>query len=316
MSPPVFDRLSILSEPIRVRILRLLEREELAVGEIARVLQASQPTVSRHLKLLDAGGWVIRRPVGTASYFRLVEDTLSDESLALWGVVRASVEAEAADPVSQYAEDLRRLDGVLAQRSSDSEELFRRLGGRWDAVRRELFGDAYLLPTLLSLLPGELVVADLGCGTGAMLPLLAPVVGRVIGVDREAAVLEVAAARVADHPNVELRHGQLTDLPIEDLGVDVALCALVLHHVADLPSMFGEVARVLRPQGRLVLLDMVEHARDEYRSSMGHKHLGFSEQRIAELAAAAGLAVKRWRVLPPDPAAQGPGLFVAILGPA
>lgn len=316
MSSPVFERLTALSEPLRARLIRVLVREELAVGELARVLQTSQPTVSRHLKQLDEGGWVARRKVGTASYYRIALDELAAESRELWAVVSAAIEAEAQDPASHYAEDVRRLEGVLAARSGDSEELFRRLGGQWDAVRRELFGDGYLLPALLALLPPDQRVVDLGCGTGAVLPLLAPVAGQVIGVDREAAMLEVAEERVAGLTNVTLRRGLLDALPLDDASVDLALCQLVLHHVRALEPVYAEVARVLAPGGRWVVLDMVEHDREEYRETMGHQHLGFSEVNTRALAAGAGLAVVSWRVLPVDPTAQGPGLFVAVLAKA
>lgn len=308
MTSPLFDRLTALSEPIRVRLLRVLAREELAVGELARVLQTSQPTVSRHLKLLDEGGWVSRRKAGTASYFRLAE--LDADARRLWDVV--SMDDDAFES-SLYAEDLRRLDGVLAHRSGDSAELFRRLGGRWDTVRTELFGDAYVLPALLALLPPGQVIADLGCGTGTMLPLLSPVAARVIGVDREAAMLEVAEERTADLSNVTLCRGSLDALPLGDASVDIALCELVLHHVRDLEPVFAEVARVLAPCGRWVILDMVEHDREDYRDTMGHQHLGFSEAATRRLAEGAGLCVRAWRVLAPDPAAQGPALFVAVL---
>jgi ArsR family transcriptional regulator len=312
---PLFDRLVVLSEPIRVRLLRVLSREELAVGELARVLQTSQPTVSRHLKLLDGGGWVLRRRVGTATYYRLVEEELPAELSTLWAVVSSAVEAEAEAPASLYTEDLRRLDGVLANRTADSEELFRRLGGRWDQVRRELFGEGFLAHLLGALLPPEQVRADLGCGTGALLPALAHGAAQVIGLDREQAMLDVAAERTAELPQVSLRRGLLDAMPIEAATVHLAVCALVLHHVREVAPVFAEVARILRPGGRLVLLDMVEHDREDYQSTMGHQHLGFSEAGLRTLAAAGGLRLQSWTVLPPDPAAQGPGLFVASLQP-
>ncbi len=310
----LFDRLSALSEPIRVRILRVLSYEELAVGEIARVLQTSQPTVSRHLKLLDGGGWVLRRKVGTATYYRLLLGELEPELARLWEVVSAEVEEEAADPASLYAEDLRRLDGILSQRTGDSEELFRRLGGRWDSVRQELFGDGFTLWLLGALLPEGQVVADLGCGTGALLPVLAGSAGLVIGVDREQAMLDVAAERTASLPNIALRRGLLDALPIDSGQVHLAICGLVLHHIRELSPVISEVARVLAPEGRWVILDMVEHDREEYRSTMGHQHLGFSEDQLGKLLREAGLEIRSWRLLPPDPVAQGPGLFVGVVG--
>ncbi|RME25015.1 MAG: methyltransferase domain-containing protein [Deltaproteobacteria bacterium] len=315
MSPEIFDRLSLLSEPLRVRMLRLLEREELGVGELARVVQVSQPTVSRHLKQLHQGGFVVRRKAGTASLFRMHCDGLDPAARALWELVRGEVEQEARDSSSQFAEDLRRLSSVLAQRAVDSGALFRRLGSRWDGVRRELFGEAYVAPAVAAMLPDDLVIADLGCGTGATLPLLAPVAGRLIGLDREAAMLAVARQRTSGMDNVELIEGLLDDLPIPGRTVDVALCQLVLHHVADLPPVFREVARVLVEGGRFVIVDMVEHDRVDLQATMGHQHPGFSRETIAALAESTGLSLRRWQVLPPDPDAQGPGLFVAVLRP-
>lgn len=314
MSIPLYERLALLSEPLRARMLRVLEQAELSVGELARVLQTSQPTVSRHLKQLHAAGLVHTRKVGTASLVRLDPRELPEGAGALWDLVRAELEAEAVDPRSQLAEDARRLDGVLAQRAGDSEALFRMLGSRWDEVRQELFGAAYVLPALLALLPEGQVIADLGCGTGAMLPLLAPVAGRLLGVDREEAMLAVAAERCSGLPNVELRQGLLDALPLQGGSVDLALCQLVLHHVRELPPVFAEVARVLRPGGRFVLLDMVAHDRDELRATMGHVHPGFDEDTVRGLAVGAGLRLRSFRVLPPDPEAQGPGLFVATMG--
>ncbi len=315
MTTALFDRLSLLSEPLRVRMLRLLEQEELGVGELARVVQTSQPTVSRHLKQLHQGGWVIRRKAGTASLFRMSNGELDGAARDLWTLVRGEVDAEARDRSSQFAEDLRRLETVVAQRSVDSEALFRSLGSRWDGVRRELFGEGYVAPALAALLPDDLVIADLGCGTGATLPLLAPVAGRLVGLDREAAMLAVARERTAGLGNVELLQGLLDELPLETASVDIALCQLVLHHVADLPPVLAEVGRVLVPGGRFVIVDMVEHDRADLQATMGHQHPGFSEATIAALGDAAGLSLQRFHVLPPDPDAQGPGLFVAVLRP-
>ncbi len=313
MTNPVFERLSALAEPFRVRLLRVLAREELAVGEIARVLQSPQPTVSRHLKQLDAGEWVLRRRVGTATYYRMVVEALPEEARQLWSVVLAGVEADA-DAASAWAEDLRRLDGVVAARVADSAELFRRLGGRWDDVRHELFGDTFVLATVAALLPPGQRFADLGCGTGALLPVLAGAASVVYGIDREAAMLEVAAQRTSDLPNVELRQGQLDALPLPPVSVDVALCQLVLHHVEEPGRVFREVARVLAPSGRFVVVDMVEHEREEYRDTMGHRHLGFSLDAVRGFASACGMRLLSWRAIPADPAALGPSLFVAVVG--
>jgi len=180
-------------------------------------------------------------------------------------------------------------------------------------VRQELFGDGFVLATLAALLPRSTRIADLGCGTGELLPTLAHSAALVYGIDREEAMLEVAAERTAHLPNVILLNGRLDALPLPDAAVDVALCQLVFHHVRDLAPVYQEVSRIMSITGRFILVDMCEHDRAEYHETMGHQHLGFSRARVAELAEAAGLRLVAWRALPPDPQAQGPGLFVAVM---
>ena len=305
MNSTLYKHLSALSEPLRARLLRLLEAEELGVGELVRILQTPQSTISRHLKLLREQGWLERRASGTASLFRLAEP-LPDCAADLWAVVRGQLDGA-------WPEDLRRLAATLAAREMDSATFFGRHAGEWDALRRGLFGEGLLLPTLMALLPEGLTVADLGCGTGGALAALAPSAGLVIGVDREQAMLDAAAVRLGGLGNVSLRLGDLSDLPIDDGALDAAICMLVLHHVADLEAAMTEISRALAPGGRLILLDMQAHDRREYRRTMGHKHLGFSEAALAGLARGAGLRLARYTLLPPQPDALGPGLFNATL---
>jgi ArsR family transcriptional regulator len=233
-------------------------------------------------------------------------EALPAEARDLWTLVR-----DATSDVD--ADDLRRLETVVALREVDSARFFERVGGGWDILRRQLYGDEFTLHALLALLPPGLTVADLGCGTGQALSALAPHVRRAIGVDRESAMLEAAAHRLADVENVELRRGGLDALPLADAEVDAALCMLVLHHVDPLPPAFAEMARVLTAGGRCVVLDMVAHDQVEYRETMGHKHLGFAPEDVSGLAAGAGLRVTSHRALPAAADALGPPLFVAVL---
>ncbi|MFH1463087.1 MAG: metalloregulator ArsR/SmtB family transcription factor [Pseudomonadota bacterium] len=308
MEIDLFAHLCALSEPLRARLLCALERHELTVGELARALQTPQSTVSRHLKQLLERGWVERRTVGPASLFRLAEP-LPAEAARLWAVVGADLGGCAP-----FSEDLLRVESVLAQRELDSRTFFGQHAASWDALRGELYGAGFLVPTVAALLPSGLRVADLGCGTGELVQALAPSVARVFGVDQEAAMLAVARQRAQGLPNVELLQGALEALPLSAAAVDAALCMLVLHHVEDLPAVLREVARILAPGGRLVVLDMVEHDRQEYRQTMGHRHLGFSEEGLGAVARAAGLVPRSWHRLAPDPAALGPGLFLAVFG--
>ena len=284
-TPAIVGRLADLSDPARLRMLRLLADHELSVGELARALQLPQSTVSRHLKLLHDGGWIMKRQEGTASLYRLLEADLPAERRELWQLTRAQL---AGFP--PLDEDDSRLAGVLAERRTDSRAFFGRVGGEWAELRRELFGGRFTGEALLSLVSPTWTVADLGCGTGDATEHLAPHVRRVIAVDREPAMLEAARRRVAGFDNVEFRQGSLESLPIDDAALDAALVLLVLHHLEDPDAAILEIARTLRPGGVLLVVDMVAHTREEYRHTMGHRHLGFDAAQVHEWARAAGLA--------------------------
>ena len=305
-SKPVTDRLADLGESVRLRILKLLEAQELSVGEVARVVQLPQSTVSRHLKVLSDGGWLAKRSRGTATFYRLVLDDLSLHARALWLTVR-----EQMGIAGEVAEDARRLAGVLAERRLDSEAFFGRVAGEWDDVRNDLFGDRFMAPALLSFLPREWVVADLGCGTGNVSELLAPCVARVIAVDSSPVMLEAARRRLAGIKNVEFVEGDVARLPLADRSTDAAVIALVLHHLEQPETALREVWRVVRPGGRVLVVDMVGHDRTEYRHSMGHKHLGFEAGAIKGLFDGGGFDRAQVRELAGDPTSRGPGLFVA-----
>jgi len=300
------ERLSALAEPIRLRILRLLEREELSVGEVAAVLQLPQSTVSRHLKVLAEAGWALRRAEGPATLYRLVLDDLPDGDRPLWSALREQI----AD-VPEAADDTRRLKDVLADRRLDSRAFFGKVGGEWDALRGELFGSSLTLHALLSMVPSDWVVADLGSGTGNAAELLAPVVERAICVDQSETMLEAAQKRLEEHENVEYKLGELDALPLPDDSVDAAVCVLVLHHLPQPARALKEMRRIIRPGGMALVVDMLEHNRSEYRHTMGHIHLGFDPEFFRDTLATVGFVDARVRPLPSTASAKGPGTFVA-----
>ena len=306
MKLPIFQHLNDLSEPTRVRLLRLLEKEELSVGELSRIVQIPQSTISRHLKVLVQGGWLQRRAVGTASHFSIDRAGLGKETAELWSVVKSQAE-------HAYEEDSRRLHTVLAMRGADSREFFGHHADRWNALRRELFGEHFLLPTLLGLLPSHLCIADIGCGTGDVLAALGPYSHQLIGIDRELAMLEVAHERICHLENVSLRQGSVENLPIDTDSIDAALSTLVLHHVENLEAAFQEVSRALKPDGRWVILDMQPHERTEFRNTLGHLHLGLSRDTIRQLGEHVGLTIVNHRQLPKSSQVLGPALAVTTL---
>lgn len=311
-SRPITDLLATLGEQIRLRLLRLLELEEVSVGELAKVVQLPQSTVSRHLKILSEGGWLNRRNDGAATLYRMVLDDLPIGQRALWVTVREQL--VAGGQAAELSEDVRRLRMVLAERMTDSQAFFGRVAGEWDDLRVQLFGERFTPLALLSLLPGNWAIADIGCGTGNASELLAPCVERVISIDQSEPMLGAARRRLSGVRNVEFVLGSAESLPLADRSVDAALSLLVLHHIAEPARAIEEMARIVRKDrggGLVLLVDMVRHDRDHYRHTMGHRHVGFAPEEIQKLFASAGLADVRVRELPGEPDARGPGLFVA-----
>lgn len=301
---PVFDRMANLADPTRGRLLLALERRELSVGELCAVLQMPQSTVSRHLKVLGDDGWVVARREGTSRQYALEPDELDAAGRDLWQLVRGEVAG-----LSAAGEDTRRLAAVLAERRARSREFFSGVAGRWEGLRRELYGSAADASALLGLLDESWTVGDLGCGTGRLAAALAPFVRRVVAVDGSEAMLEEAGATLGGLANVERRCGELESLPVADGELDAAVLMLVLHHVADPARALAEVARVLVPGGRVLIVDMAPHERREYRQEMGHLWLGFADEQLRSWMEPAGLRVVASRPLSPDPHAKGPALF-------
>jgi ubiquinone/menaquinone biosynthesis C-methylase UbiE/DNA-binding MarR family transcriptional regulator len=306
MSPAILGWMSALSDPTRARLLRLVEHRELAVAELCEVLQLPQSTVSRHLKVLSDDGWVSSRPEGTSRLYRMSVDGKASAARRLWGLLRDQL----AEVPAAHSDD-ERLERVLAARQSRSQAFFASAAGQWDRLREELFGRALDARALPALLDERWGVGDLGCGTGGLSEALAPFVRRVVAVDGSPAMLKAARARLADHPNVEIRRGELEALPIADGELDAALFALVLHHVTEPPRALAEACRVLKPGGRLVVVDMQPHDRHEYREKMGHVWLGFPREQLLPWFESAGFERARSTPLRPDPQARGPGLFAA-----
>lgn len=304
-APAILDHLSALADATRSRILLLLERRELTVSEICAVVQLPQSTVSRHLKALADTGWVSARSESTSNAYTMTRE-LDPSARRLWLLVR-----EQVGPTPAAVQDQRRLQSALAERGTKSREFFSSSAGQWDRMRDELFGDRFHLAAFAALADASWVVGDLGCGTGQVSAALAPFVRRVVAVDGSAAMLQAARRRLHSLDNVDLRRGEIEALPIDDARLDAAVLVLVLHHIPEPPKALAEVARVLKPGGRILLVDMLPHDRESYRQQMGHVWLGFSEDHTARLLTEAGFDAIRVVELTPDARSKGPGLFVA-----
>jgi SAM-dependent methyltransferase len=302
-APPVLDRLSSLADETRARILLLLEGSEMTVSELCQVLQLPQSTVSRNLSILAREGWLSARSEGTSRHYRLARE-LDESAGRLWAAVRE----DFADSDAVRA-DGARARSVLETRAERSRAFFSAEAGRWDTLREDLFGRRAELQLLPGLLEGTEVVGDLGCGTGQLARLLAPFAGQVVGVDRSAEMLELARERLAGASNVELREGELEALPLDDASLDVAILSLVLHYTADPCRVLAEARRVLRPAGRLLVLDMERHNRAAFREEMGHVWLGFTTDELEGWLEEAGFQDIRVARPPADTDASGPLLM-------
>ena len=278
----------------------------MTVTELRAVLQLPQSTVSRHLKTLADDGWVVSRRDGTSRFYGMTLEVLDSGAQRLWPLIR-----EQVSTTNGAEQDERRLKSVLSRRRSKSEAFFASASGQWDHLRSELFGDRFHLHALLALVEPSLTVGDLGCGTGQVSELISSHVSKVIAVDGSTDMVQAARRRLKGHAHVDVRRGDMEALPIDDAQLDVAILALVLHHVPEPVRALTEVSRVLKPGGRVLIVDMLPHDRDEYQQQMGHVWLGFSEKTIKKHFEAAGFDKPKVTALPTEADVKGPSLFVA-----
>lgn len=299
----IHDRMVELADTTRCRLLAALERQELTVGELAQALQLPQSTVSRHLKILADQVWIASRAEGASRWYRR-NPRLDADMLGLWELVRSAM---ADTPAA--LQDAARIEAVVASRRTVTQAFFATASAEWDALRTGMFGARADLAAAFALLDRQLIVGDLGCGTGSLSAALAPHVGHVHAIDASPAMLTAAASRLAGFGNVSVEEGALESLPLSDGVLDVAILMLVLHHVSDPVRALREVHRVLRPGGRVLIGDMRPHAHERFREQMGHVWLGFAEPTLQEWLHEAGFVQPRYVPLPVDTDASGPALF-------
>ncbi len=270
--------LRLLADPTRLRILALLDAEELSVGELCRALDLAQSRVSNHLRLLREVDLLLERRVGTSIFLRLDLPRASNGVAGrLWEVVRRE---SAALP--EHAADRIRLEKIRAGRR-DERAFFDRLAGEWDKLAGAFETGRARERACAHLLPAELVVADLGCGTGYVAEALWTHASRLICVDSSAGMLAEAQKRLArrgDGPQIEFRAGELDRLPIADGELDGLVCAMVLHHLPALDGAVSEMRRVLKPGGTAVALELAPHHEAWMRAELGDRHLGLEPTEV------------------------------------
>jgi ArsR family transcriptional regulator len=277
------------SDPTRVRILALLEREELAVQELMDVLGMAQSRVSRHLAILRDAGLVRDRRDGTYVFYRFARP-----EAAAWQETWALVSRTLRDdPTSER--DLAALSQVMAARAERTRSFFDSVGPEWDALRKVFNDDALRSRAISRLVPPGLRVADVGTGTGILAAELARLGLRVIAIDNSARMLDAARAKLAAEGelSVELRRGEASALPLADGEVDAALAHMVLHYLPSPAEAVREMARVVKPGGSIVLVDFVRHSHEWMRQELGVAWLGFESAEVAAWCSEAGLVELR-----------------------
>jgi SAM-dependent methyltransferase/DNA-binding MarR family transcriptional regulator len=307
-----------LADPTRVRILALLEREELAVQDLMQVLGMAQSRVSRHLAILRGAGLLRGRRDGTFVYYRFVtpEGGVWRES---WELAKHSLAADgpaAADKPKDatLARDAAALARVLVARSARSRAFFDAVGPEWDALRKVFNDEALRARAVARLVPPGLRVADIGTGTGILALELAQLGLRVVAVDNSPRMLEAARAKLAAAAvrGVELRRGEASALPLADAEMDAALAHMVLQYLPSPGDAIHEMARSVRKGGVVVIVDFVRHDREWMRAELGVTWLGFAEAEVRGWFEAAGLTEFRIETLSPlSPGRDLPASFIA-----
>ncbi|RMD85061.1 MAG: methyltransferase domain-containing protein [Candidatus Dadabacteria bacterium] len=278
--------LKALAEPTRLRLLVLLSRCELTVTELTHVLEQSQPRISRHLRLLLEAGLLERSPEGPWAFYRLAAN----------GKAAAIAEAvlKAVDPNGEpFAADARRLEAVRRRRAAQAARYFRENAARWDRIRRLYAGEETVERAMLEAVgPGPVgVLVDLGTGTGRILEVFAPRVERAVGIDQSHEMLTIARAKLDEikAAHCQVRRGDVYNVPLPDALADVVTLHHVLHFLDDPAAAVREAARLLRPNGRLLIVDFAPHRLEFLRDHFQHRRLGFGDEEIVRWCEAAGL---------------------------
>ncbi|WP_432797584.1 ArsR/SmtB family transcription factor [Poriferisphaera sp. WC338] len=299
-------QMAALSDPTRLRLLRLLERQELGVAELCEILQMPQSTVSRHLKILSADSWVVSRRAGTTNLYRMILDEIPQAARDLWLLTR---DQTANWPTLN--QDKIRLEECLKRRQSNVRSFFEGAAGDWGAIRESLYGSAFSHLAIQSLIPANYTVADLGCGSADLAIRLAPTVNKVIAVDNSSAMIKAARAGAKKYTNLDILEGELDNLPIADNHCDAAMLVLVLSYIPEIEPVLQEAARILKPNGKLVIVDLLHHNRDDFRRQLGQHHMGFDPAALTAAFKATNLTNPICNPLPPQPDTTGPALLLA-----
>ena len=276
--------LKALADPLRLRVLAAVAEDELTVGEVQDVVASVQSSVSRNLAILRDAGFLRDRKEGTSVYFSLRAD-MPEAARDLYQSLNARL---AQLPEAKH--DQARLHECRRRRLMRSRGYFEAVAGDWEHIRKSYFDDRVTSIAIEKLLPRDLVVADVGCGTGSLTFELARFAKKAIGVDLSREMLRRARdlAKEKRVRNVEFRMGDALKLPLKPQQVDAAFCVMVLHFLPEPQRGIKELCRITRPGGTVILVDLVRHTQEWMREQMAHRWLGFDQGTVEQWLLAAG----------------------------
>ena len=280
----IIKQFKALSDPTRLRLLNILNYYELNVNEIVSIVDMIQSGVSRHLKILLESGLLVSRKDGSFIYYS-VDKTM--ESLSLINFACARMETEKV-----CALDLQKAEQSIMIRKNRAKRFFRTVAPQWDRLKKEVLGDFDLNGVLKQMAMAGQAVADLGCGTGEMLGSLHQADGKIlIGVDSSPEMLEQARIKLPSLDSIELRLGELENLPMKNQEVDTVIMSMVLYHIFEPEKSINEVWRVLKPGGLFLLAEFEKHDQEEIKEIIGGSWLGFEKEQIKAWFSSCGLSL-------------------------
>ncbi|HEU0283629.1 MAG TPA: metalloregulator ArsR/SmtB family transcription factor [Sphingomicrobium sp.] len=287
---PLADLLQALADPTRLRILALLRRMELSVGELAVLLDQSQPRVSRHVRILADAGVIDRRREGSWVFLTVAAD---DRNAPIFALLDAWADSDSA---RVFQADASKLDRIRADRAEAATRYFTSHADVWDSIRSLHVAESEVEEAIARALRDQPLgrLVDIGTGTGRMIELFGRDALHAVGIDRSSDMLRVARVKLAAAgiPS-SLRQGDMYALPLDDHCADTVIIHQVLHYAHSPAAAIEEAARVLAADGRLLVIDFAAHGREDLRATDAHIRLGFDDETMAGWFKAAGISVDR-----------------------
>ncbi len=297
------------AETTRVRILFVLSHGEFNVSELTQILGQSQPRVSRHLKLMAEAGLIARHKEGNWVLFRLREEDLG-------GALAQAIVDLLPGADALLVRDLARLEDIRGQRAETAARYFRNNAAQWEKLRSLHVRDEDVQAAMRRLAGQEPIRlhVDLGTGTGSVLRVFAPLSQQAVGIDQSREMLAIARANLEREGlrHVQIRHGDIYALPFANDAADLVTIHQVLHYLDDPGRALAEAVRILKPGGRLLVVDFAPHELESLREAHAHRRLGIAAEHMAGWLQRAGARQVRHEILPPPWRKDETGLTVSI----